>query len=190
MLIRQAQEKDFPELVALYQNCFAEPPWFEVFDTDELLAEFKEILSWPDAIFLVCEHEGKIVGGATGFSITRKPDVLALIEKRYANAFYFADLFVNPAMRKQGIGKSLVQARYNLACFRDFAYGVVRTSVFQPIVRHMYLDQLGYKILAIQDTVSTKIIDGMKQEAPDARVIMAGRFPKREQTYKEKCCEH
>jgi GNAT superfamily N-acetyltransferase len=176
MFIRPVTESDFPQLVTLYQNCFAEPPWFEAFDTAELTLEFKEILSWPDAIFLACEIDGRIVGGATGFSVARKQDVLACVSNAYSNGFYFADIFVNASLRNGGIGKRLVEARLRHARELGFTHGVVRTSVQQPIVQHLYIDEFGYKIVATQETLSTKVVNGVTQVAPDTRVIMVGKL--------------
>jgi GNAT superfamily N-acetyltransferase len=176
MCIRIVTESDFPQLVTLYQNCFAEPPWFEAFDTTELLADFKEILSWPDAIFLACEIDGRIVGGATGFSVARKRDILECISYEYITGFYFADIFVNASLRNGGIGKKLVEARLQHARKLGFTHGIVRTSVQQPIVQHLYIDEFGYKIVATQETLSTKVVNGVTQVAPDTRVIMVGTF--------------
>ena len=53
-------------VVSLYQQCFAEPTWHERFDPQELELEFKEMHTWPDAVFLVNEQGGIVTGGAIG----------------------------------------------------------------------------------------------------------------------------
>lgn len=185
MLIRRAEKTDFPKLVQLYQTCFAEPPWFETFDQNELIAEFSEFDSWPDAVFLVCEIDGEVAGASTGFSVIRKSDVCELVSPEFKKEFYFADVFVDPRFRKRGIARALICARREWALAFGFTHGVVRTSVQQPIVKHMYLDKLGYKIVAMQETFSTKVINGVSKEAPDTRVIMAGRLIAVSKTYPE-----
>lgn len=185
MLIRHAEKNDFPKLVQLYQTCFAEPPWFEIFDQKELIDEFSELVSWPDAIFLVCEIDGEVAGASTGFSVVRKRDVCDLVPSEFKKEFYFADIFVDPHFRKRGVARALVCARRAWALAFGFTHGVVRTSAQQPIVKHMYLDKLGYKIVAMQETFSTKVIDGVSKEAPDTRVIMAGRLIAASKTYPE-----
>jgi hypothetical protein len=58
-------QTDMERIIALYRSCFAEPPWFERFDPRELEAEFREILSWSDTIFLVeIDENGAIIGVA------------------------------------------------------------------------------------------------------------------------------
>ena len=176
MRVRPFQKMDMAKVVLLYRTCYAEKPWFEYFDPKDVEEEFLEILSWPDAIFLVCEDKGRILGAAIGFSIAHKPDVKALISQSAINGFYFSDLFVDSSKRNHGIGKRLVKARFDLAKRRGFEFGIVRTSVAQPIIQHLYVDQLGYRIVARQETMSTKVINGVTQEAPDTRVIMMGNF--------------
>lgn len=184
MSIRIANEKDLPVVVRLYQNCYGESPWFEVFDSEELLSELKEILLWKDTIFLVYEHEQRIVGAAIGFSVKHKPDVRKLVPAQFKNAFYFSELFVDISMRNCGIGKLLIHQRISRARYNGYTHGIVRTSIAQPIVQHVYIDTYKYKIVATQETISTKVIEGVKQEAPDTRVIMAGTFPL------DHACEH
>ncbi|OGL98715.1 hypothetical protein A2318_03840 [Candidatus Uhrbacteria bacterium RIFOXYB2_FULL_45_11] len=174
MKIRRFQMKDMDQTIDLYQQCFAEAPWFEVFDPEELAQEFSEFLSFADAVFLVCEHEGKIVGGAVGFSVSRKADIVSIIPESFREGFYFSELFVDPLYRNHGIAKLLVQDRREAACAQGYRTGVVRTSVSQPITQHLYIDRLGFTIIATQEAYSTKLIDGVKQECPDTRVIMVG----------------
>ena len=177
MVIRFFTRQDLLALVSLYRDCFAEAPWFEVFDAEELTLEFEEIFSWPDTIFLVGVVDGQIVGGAIGFSVSRKSDVIATIPKKFHEGFYISELFVDAKFRKRGIAKVFAAELRRLAIANGFCFGVVRTSVDQPIIQHMYVDVFGFKIVATQETVSTKVIDGIAQEAPDSRVIMAGSFP-------------
>ena len=178
MRIRRFNLLDMAAVVMLYRVCYAEGPWFEFFDPKDVEEEFLEILSWIDSIFLVCEDHGRIVGASIGFPIEHKPDVLASILQTTSRGFYFADLFVDPSMRNRGIGKYLMQERYAMAMHLEYKIGIVRTSVAQPIIQHLYVDQLGYRIVAKQETLSTKVVDGVTQQATDTRVIMMGNlFP-------------
>ena len=96
-------ETDMERIIALYRSCFAEPPWFERFDPRELEVEFREILSWVDAIFLVeIDQIGEIIGVAIGFHVCRKADVCELIPQGDRNSFYVAELFVDPTRRTHG----------------------------------------------------------------------------------------
>lgn len=190
MSTRPAKKEDLPRVIELYRTCFAEPPWYEVFDSIELEKEFMEMLSWSDCVFLVEERENKIVGVAIGFSIRRKPEVQALIRYtlidqdiddkdvlRYAKGFYAAELFVDPSMRNRGICGELNKKMLREACAKKFDCVIARTSVDQPIIQHLYLNVLHCNVVAKQKTVSTKFIDGKSVVAPDTRVIMAGPIP-------------
>lgn len=171
--IRVFLPSDVEGVTALYRACFAEPPWFETFDPEELAREFLGILSWPDAVFLVGEMHGELVGGAVGFDLSRKTDVMTLLPPDAKPRFYLSELFVAASMRKQHIAQNLLQRRFTIARERGYAEAVVRTSVNQPIIRSIY-EQLGFKIVATQEVESTKLINGLQCSAPDCRIILAG----------------
>lgn len=190
MSIRSATKNDLPHVIELYRTCFAEPPWYEVFDSVELEQEFTEMLTWSDCVFLVYEQRDKIVGCAIGFSIHRKPDVQALVINtlidrdigdkdvlRYAKAFYAAELFVDPSTRNRGICGELNKKMLLEARAKKFDCVMARTSVNQLIIQHLYLDVLHCNVIAKQKTVSTKMIDGKEVLTSDMRVIMAGSIP-------------
>ena len=174
--VRLARSEDLATIIQLYCACFAEPPWFEEFVAAELEAEFREILSWPDAIFLVFDLNGVIAGATVGFSLKRKPDLVALIPFDTSRTFYFSELFVNAHFRRVGIARTLIQERLALARLRGFTRAAVRTSVNQSIIQHLYLNKLGFNVVATQDVISTKVVNGVKQNVPDKRVIMAGKI--------------
>lgn len=174
MNIRPFEQADMAQLIQLYRKCFAEPPWFEEFDPLELEQDFLEICSWPDGVVMVAESESNLLGASIGFGISRKPEVLEWIPASHQNAFYLADLFVDKDARQKGIAKNLIDARLAAAKTLGFSEGVVRTSVNQPIVQHIYLGKFGYVIHATLDTISTKVIDGEKREVPDPRILMIG----------------
>ena len=175
MTIRHVTKADLAYLIALYCACFAEPPWFEKFDPAELFREFEEILALEG---------NRIVGAVLGFAVSRKKDIVKSIPKSFRKGFYFSELFVDPNARRKGIAKLFLKELLSHAQINGFDCGVARTSVNQPIIQHLFLDEFGFRICATQETMSTKVIDGVEQESPDTRVIMVGSFPK--QSY----CEH
>jgi ribosomal protein S18 acetylase RimI-like enzyme len=169
---------DMDRAVGLYMTCFAEPPWWERFDADELRAEFAQTLTWPDTIFLVTEDDdGKVIGGAVGFNVCRKPGVCELIADADRNSFYVAELFVDPNARVKGVCRTMTTSMLTRAHYRGFTRASVRTSVDQGIIRHMFVDGLSFKIMARQEVTSTKWIDGIEQDVPDARILMTGAIP-------------
>lgn len=176
LIVRPLTDTDINATVALYQACFAEPPWFETFEFDEVAAEFREILSWPDAAFLVAVLDEKIVGGTVGFDLARKPDVNVLVPTVFKPCFYFSELFVDAAMRRNGIAGALIRERSAHARRHNYTFGAVRTSINQTIIRTIY-QKLGYHTVATQEVTSTKIIDGQATTANDLRVIIAGSIP-------------
>ena len=166
--------RDLAAIRDLYAACFAEPPWCERFDMNELDAWFTEMTEWPDAIFLVGTEGDRIVAGAIGFNVCRKPGICELIGDTDRNSFYIAELFVDPTYRERGACQKLNEHMLRLASLFGYRRGSVRTSVSQPVIQHVFINKLGFEIVSRQDVVSTKWIDGVEQEVPDTRVIMTG----------------
>jgi GNAT superfamily N-acetyltransferase len=171
--------RDMQSVVSLYQQCFAEPPWNERFDPNKLKAEFEEMLTWPDTRFLVSMREGKVIAATIGFHVRRKPDVLELLDPIDQKSFYAAELFVDPHARQCKVGSELLTILLSLARYQGLDRVTVRTSTAQSVVQHLFLDNLGCKIVVTQDVVSTKWLDGRELQVPDQRIIMAGRIPVR-----------
>ncbi len=170
--------RDMDRVIELYMACFAEPPWWERFDEAELRVEFAQTLTWPDAIFLVTEDDdGKVIGGAIGFNVCRKPGVCELIPDSDRNSFYVAELFVDPNARIKGVCRTMTTSMLTRGYYRGFTRASVRTSVEQAIIRHLFVDGLSFKIIARQDVISTKWIDGIERGVPDARILMTGAIP-------------
>jgi len=169
--------RDLDRVLALYQQCFAEPPWFERFDPNELREEFVEMRAWPDAIMLVVEKDDQVIAGAFGFRVLRKPDVCALIPDEDRNSLYVAELFVDPGVRERGICRQLKERLLRLSWAFGYRRLSVRTSVNQPAIQKLFVGHLGAKIVAKQDVVSTKWIDDVEQQVPDTRILMTGALP-------------
>lgn len=176
LTVRTFSSSDMAAVITLYQTCFAEPPWFETFNPEELALEFTDILSWDDAVFLISEVRGETIGGAVGFDLRRKVDVMALLPQRVTPRFYLSELFVAPAMRNQHVAQALLQKRFAMARERGYTEAVVRTSINQPIIRSIY-ERLGFKIVATQQVESTKLVNGVHSSTSDHRIILTGRIP-------------
>lgn len=186
--------RDMKETITLYQKCFAEAPWFEVFDPKELSDDFWVKMRDSTGVFLVCERDGKIVGGAIGFDLVCKEDVrMRLIdysidhhsfEISTGHAFYIAELFVDSSLRGQGIAKRMAGVCLEFARDNGYRMAVVRTSLEQTIIQHLFIDGFGFKPVARQAILATKCIDGVTEELAYTSVIMAGAIASKSM------CEH
>jgi ribosomal protein S18 acetylase RimI-like enzyme len=168
---------DLVAVVALFELCFGEAPWFERFVTRELIEWFTQLASNPDTIFLVVGHQGEIVGCSVAHALAGKPDVAELVDEDPERTLYMAELFVHPDYRRYGIGVQLTTERFRIGWEHGFRRAVARTSVVQGIIRSLYCGRYDFEVVISQDVVSTKWIDGEEQEVPDTRVIMAGPIP-------------
>ncbi len=169
--------RDMSRIIDLYQSCFAEPPWHERFDPSELEANFEEMLCWPDTRFLVFIQDKRAVAATIGFHVSRKPDVLKLLDSIDQSSFYAAELFVDPNKRKRGVCTKLLESLLSLGVEQGFTRVSARTSTAQSIIQHLFLERLGCKVVSRQDVVSTKWLDGKELLVPDQRIIMTGSIP-------------
>lgn len=168
--IRPLVSTDIETLAAIYCACFAEPPWYEVFLREEVIADMQGVLDWPDAIMAVAEVDGVLVGAAWLFAISRKPDVFKLA-KIPETSPYISEIFVSPSARQNGIARALVADL--LSRVRNETQGAVRTSLDQPSIINLF-QELGWSIVATETVTSQKHINGKVAEAPDTRVILVG----------------
>ncbi len=168
---------DMARVIELYQTCFAEPPWHERFNAGELEDEFREMLAWPDSIFLVMESDKVVMAGAIGFHVCRKRDVCERIPDGDRNSFYVAELFVDPTTRQHGVCRKMNEALLRIAWRFGFRRASVRTSEAQGIIQHLFVDGMHFRIVNRQDVVSAKWIDGKECQVPDRRVLMVGEIP-------------
>jgi len=173
MHIRKFIGSDIPATSVIYCSCFAEPPWFEAFEPASVAQEMSEVMSWPDAVMVAATDGDRLVASAYGYDLGRKPDVLGMTDAS-SDAFYLAEVFVDPAARHRGLATDLIKGLLAIAGARTET-GVVRTSVDQPIIRHLLL-KLGWEIVAEQEVVSEKTVDGRIVTSPDRRIILVGRL--------------
>lgn len=177
---RAYEEEDLAKLVTLYERCFAEPPWQEVFDSEELATELGGYGRDPQAVLLTVWWETTLVGSVLGFPLSRKPEILELLshltdKDAWLPAFYVSEVFVDKNWRRMGIADQLVEQLLKRADAYGYEHGVVRTSVDQPIIQKMFLRK-NWRILAGQSVTSTKLVNGVLLEVPDSRIIIGGRI--------------
>lgn len=166
---------DATSAAELYCQCFAEEPWFEVFDPEVVAREFIEMLEWDDSILLVCRNGGRVVGMTVGYAMWRRQDIRDAIGVSSIDEsdYYFAELFVHPDFRGEDMASLLWAARTKIARQEGFSRATGRTSEKQSIIIEMYLRR-GFKIVAKQNVTSSKVLGGKKEEVSDPRVILMG----------------
>jgi ribosomal protein S18 acetylase RimI-like enzyme len=173
MVIRPFRITDLRATVELYCRCFAEPPWFEQFDPREVQGDFLRVMQGINAILLVAEDAGAIRAAAVAFDLMGKGDVFQIVPETYREALYMSELFVDPAARRQGVGRKLTDERLRLGRDRGYACAVARTSANQPIIQEMYARR-GFQRVAEQDVLSCKMVNGQACVVADHRLILAG----------------
>lgn len=105
------------QIAQVYQAAFAGPPWFESWEMETIISDFKSEMRRPGALCVVARVvEDRIIGFAWGYEVSPSseldqhldaPGVHCQLQGPY---FYLDECAVTPALHGQGIGKQLVSA--------------------------------------------------------------------------------
>lgn len=144
------------KLIQLYQECFSDPPYEELFSEEEVASYMKDYLD--TGVLIVCQStDGTIVGFAASVPLTQEPEIGKLAESFDFNSnqdWYFADLGASKLLRRHGIGSSLTSELINLTPAQKI---VMRTSEFN------------FASQKCNQSVGFKLIPGMVQEVSQTR---------------------
>jgi len=118
------------ELARIYIECFAEPPWNEVFSEAEVVEWFREMLGNPSSLGLVFWQNREVGGALFAIPVSEKPDVVEFLGDRCApeECLYIAEVFVAKRFRRHGIGTALQTAALESAKERGFRFVSERTN--------------------------------------------------------------
>jgi histidine racemase len=157
-------------LTKLYKDIFSQPPYYEIFDDNQVGDIFLEYFK-NGKIFLA-KSEEKIIGFGALVPLTQEPELVTLLASSnidISNTWYMADLGINPIDRRKGLGRLLVQKRIDAA--PDNSTIIMRTSVNNFASQSLY-KSLGFKQIpdAYQDVINTRT-DGTIQT--DKRIFLA-----------------
>ncbi len=168
---------DLERQIDVYIDCFRGPPWYEVFERDEVREHFERVLAYPETIFSAALLGSEIVGGGIGWAVKRHPKIMELIDEKWHDAFYVDELYVQETVRRHGFALRLTYDLLVGASGQGFKKFVLRTSVDQPIIQHIFMCKIGGTIQAVQKVTSRKVINGSEVIAPDRRVVIVGEMP-------------
>ncbi len=118
LAIRELREADLPTVVAVERASFP-TPWSE--------RAFRSLLGRPDALLLVAEREGRVVGHAASWFVGPEAEL--------------ADLAVEPSARRQGIGRALIEAVRQAAAERGVTDLYLQVRVSNVAARRVYASQ-------------------------------------------------
>lgn len=120
MEYRLVMPEDHAGLAAALAQAYSEAPWNENWTQERALRRVRGILGNYEGMGLKAVEDGRIVGGLLGF-------VDPYAEEDF---FYISELFVVPEKKRQGIGKSLMQAVEPY--LREKGIGVVQLMSIEP----------------------------------------------------------
>ncbi|TMK30927.1 MAG: GNAT family N-acetyltransferase [Actinobacteria bacterium] len=155
MKVRQATPEDVPALVALFQELDRMQSDWRVFTPrpgfyDEVGAKYQEAMKTENAVVLVAEDEGEIVGMAYGE---------VRIPSRFSDerALELSGVVVRTGYRGRGVGRALVQEAARFA--GEMGVEWVELKTFAPNQGAMaFWEGLGFTPRVVQMTQGTKAL--------------------------------
>ena len=155
MKVRQATPEDVPALVALFQELDRMQSDWRVFTPrpgfyDEVGLKYREAMSTENAVVLVAEDEGEIVGMAYGE---------VRIPSRFSDerALELSGVVVRTGYRGRGVGRALVQEAARFA--GELGVEWVELKTFAPNQGAMaFWEGMGFTPRVVQMTQGTKAL--------------------------------
>lgn len=130
MNIRKAEERDYSELMNLY-NAFCDTDRFSKPGNDS----FHRVLNNPNNHVYVAEDAGKVVGF---INFTTRDAI------RYAEPVIELDeLYILPEMRRRGIAKALMKKLYEYAKIIDCSFISIESASYRN-EGHAFYEKLGF----------------------------------------------
>jgi GNAT superfamily N-acetyltransferase len=101
--VREAQPAEVERVLGMYEWLFASPGSVPPrWDADRARAAIAAAIEDPEALVLVAEHRGELLGLCTGY--------LDMNSVRFGPRCWVEDLAVGPNDRSKGVGKDLLDA--------------------------------------------------------------------------------
>ncbi|KKQ34277.1 MAG: hypothetical protein US51_C0045G0005, partial [Microgenomates group bacterium GW2011_GWA2_37_6] len=116
-------------LIKLYQDIFSQAPYFESFTNEQVIKIFSEYVK--SGILFIARDGSSVIGFGAAVPISTVNDIESLLSDNNidpATSWYMADLGVKEELRRNGLGKKLVQKRISFVP-PDTTTIVMRTSV-------------------------------------------------------------
>jgi GNAT superfamily N-acetyltransferase len=155
MKVRRATPEDVPALVALFQELDRMQGDWRVFTPrpgfyDEVGTKYRHAMSTPDAVVVVAEDDGEVVGMAYGE--VRTPSRFS--DER---ALELSGVVVRAGFRGRGVGRELVKEAARFA--GDLGVDWVELKTFAPNEGAMqFWEGLGFTHRVVQLTTSTEAL--------------------------------
>ena len=106
--VREALPAEVERVLGMYEWLFAPPGSLPPrWDADRARAAIAAAIDDPEAVVLVAENRGEVLGLCTGY--------LDMNSVRFGPRCWVEDLAVSPDHRSQGVGKALLDAAKNWA---------------------------------------------------------------------------
>jgi GNAT superfamily N-acetyltransferase len=161
--------------VAVYQEAFGGPPYFEHYEPEEVIRDVW-IPHFDHGIIVIAHDDRQVVGLICAKPLDKAEDDVRefLLEKHAAGVldvrpdsmWYVSELGVLESRRRRGIGFALIKEQLRLIAERGFPWYAMRTAVEGSNSKHLF-ERAGAKVIpGAQDvSLSLQVTENLSQSA-------------------------
>ncbi len=174
--IEREDDAAFTGFAAVYKGAFGGPPYFETY-TDEQIREDVWNPHIPECVIVA--EKSEVVGLACCHAILAptEPGIRSFLLMQELpfdprEGIYMSELAVRTEERQQGLGKSLIHARFRWAKGQGFRFYLLRTAASGSNSQRLY-ERLGARRAAFMQNVAH---DGIATASTE-RIFLWGEIP-------------
>ena len=147
--MRQYEDRDLSQLIEVYQSAFAEPPWNETWNPEEIKQDLEFAFCEKEPIVLVAETDNILAGFVWGYNLPlEKFPWLANVIKNNAN--YMDEIAVRGNKRVKGIAKTMGEEYLKCVAGKNLDGVVLRTDIWNSASMALFR-RLGFENTGIFD---------------------------------------
>lgn len=147
--IRDFRQSDLDGVTRIYQNSFAESPWFENWSYEDAKLEIESFLRKTNPQFLVAETKNNLIGFRIAYELSLEEFSFLDNLVKENEAMYGKELAVKKENRGEGVGTSLMLSSFDRARNQGYKKFFGRTNLKSKMVP-LY-KKLGYINTGIRD---------------------------------------
>ncbi len=168
-----------PEIIRIYQEAFAGPPYFESFSGAEVSEILNQLVSGQNTICCVATIDDNPIGFSGGFGVQEDEDVLGILKNKLSESerirtFYLAELAVASVYRNRGCGTVLVRSLLEVAREEIGCEAVVTRTQAEGSNAKGIFERTGFQLMddLIQNVKSWIKPNGQRELVTQERIFL------------------
>lgn len=147
--VRAYKPEDLEQLIGVYKSAFAEPPWNEVWTSEQVIEDLELAFSQEIPIVLVAETQGRLTGFTWGYKIPLE-EFPFLKGKVSEQTSYMDEIAVRGGERRRGVGQILGKTYIEKVISQGIEQVILRTDIWNTASMALFR-KLGFRNTQVFD---------------------------------------